>query len=372
MKVLVTGGAGFIGSHTVDLLIEKGHQVRIFDKLEEQVHGDSKPNYLNKKAEFMSGDILDKNQWSKALSGMDAVVHLAAMVGTAQSMYQPSRYLLANTVGTANMFEVILENQSVRSKIKKIVTASSKSIYGEGSYMCSDHGTTYPGSRPIPQLEKKDWEVRCPKCNKHMKPIGITEEKPVQNLLVYALSKYDTERMTLMFGDVLKIPSISFRYFNVYGPRQSLSNPYTGVAAIFLSRVKNNNPPIIYEDGKQSRDFIYVEDIARANVAALEEGDHTDVYNLGAGEMVSVEQIARTLIKLNEKDIEPTMTNTYRPGDNRHDFADITKVKKQLGFRPKWSLKDGMEKLIEWSDTVEAVDKFDQAEMERRKFIGGG
>jgi dTDP-L-rhamnose 4-epimerase len=347
MKILVTGGAGFIGSHTVDLLLEKGFKVRIFDNIEPQVHGNEKPEYLHKDAELIVGSVNDKHQWFKALTGVDAVIHLAAMVGMGQSMYQPVRYLMANTVGTANMYEVILENPDLKKNIKKIVSASSKSIYGEGAYSCSEHGIIYPENRPLHQLEKKDWEVRCPSCGKHVTPIGITEEKPVQNLAAYALSKYDTERLTMMFGDVLKIP------------------------AIFLSRVKNNNPPTIYEDGNQARDFIYVNDIATANVLALEKENVTGVFNVGTGEKITIEQIARTIIDLNDKKIEPNITNEFRPGDNRHDFSDITKIKKELGFKPKWTVKQGMEKLIEWSTSQKAVDRFEQAEKERIKYLSG-
>lgn len=371
MRVLVTGGAGFIGSHTVDLLIERGHDVRVLDNFEGQVHGSSRPNYMNPAAELSSGDILDKKTWVKALTGVEAVIHLAAMVGMGQSMYQPVRYMMANSIGTANMYEAIIENPDIKSGLKKIVSASSKSIYGEGSYKCGQHGVINPGNRPVEQLARGQWEVLCPHCGSEMSPVGITEDKPPQNLAAYALSKYDTERLTLMFGDTLKIPSITFRYFNVYGPRQSLANPYTGVAAIFLSRVKNGNQPVIYEDGKMVRDFIYVEDVAMGNVLALEKGKETDVFNLGTGQSVSIDKIARTLIELNGKEMEPKVTNEFRPGDSRHDFANIEKVGKKLGFKPKWDLKSGMEKLVEWSADQNAVDKFDQAENERRRYLGG-
>jgi len=371
MKVLVTGGGGFIGSHTVDLLLDGGYDVRILDNFEEQVHGKTRPDYLNSKAELMNGSITDKLSWVKALNGIDAVIHLAAMVGMGQSMYQPVRYMMVNTVGTAAMYEAIIENPEIKRSITKIVGASSKSIYGEGSYLCAEHGVVYPGSRPVWQLEKGDWEVRCPKCGEHVKPVGITEEKPAQNLAAYSLSKYDTERLMLMFGDALKIPTTAFRFFNVYGPRQSLSNPYTGVAAIFLSRLKNGNSPVIYEDGQMIRDFIYVEDIARANVLALEKAKGTDVFNLGTGKTTTIEQISRTLAELLGLEIEPTITNTFRAGDNRHDYADISKVERVLGFKPKWSLREGMEKLIEWSETQKAEDRFDQAERERLKYLGG-
>lgn len=370
MKVLVTGGAGFIGSHTTDLLVERGFKVRVFDNLEPQVHGSKKPDYLRGDVELVTGDVTNKAHWKKALSGIDAVVHLAALVGMGQSMYQPVRYLMINSIGTANMYEVILENPELKKTIKTIVGASSKSIYGEGAYKCKTHGMVYPEPRSVEQLENKDWEIHCPVCNEYVDPVGITESKPAQNLATYALAKYDTERLMMMFGEVLGIPSVAFRYFNVYGPRQSLNNPYTGVAAIFLSRVKNNNPPLIYEDGKQSRDFIYVEDIATANILALEKAKGTDVFNVGTGEKITIEEIARTIIKLNGNDIEPDITNNFRAGDNRHDFSDITKIKKKLGFKPKWSFERGMQKLMEWSETQKAVDKFDQAEKERIKYLG--
>jgi dTDP-L-rhamnose 4-epimerase len=370
MKVLVTGGAGFIGSHTTDLLVKKGFKVRVFDSLEPQVHGGSKPDYMNDQVEFMTGDITNKDSWKKALTGVDAVIHLAALVGMGQSMYQPVRYLMINTIGTANMYEVLIENPDLRKNIKSIVSASSKSIYGEGAYTCKDCGLVYPGPRPVKQLEAGDWEVHCPKCDRYVEPTGITEDKPVQNLAAYALGKYDTERLTMMFGDTLGIPSTSFRYFNVFGPRQSLSNPYTGVAAIFMSRVKNDNQPLIYEDGKMIRDFIYVEDIAAANVLGLEKIEGTDVFNVGAGNVMSIADIARTIIKLSGKDMDVNITNKFRAGDNRHDFSDITKIKKKLGFKPKWSFKDGMRELIEWSETQTAVDKFEIAEKERLKYLG--
>jgi len=370
MRVLITGGAGFIGSHTADMLVKEGFKVRLFDNLEQQVHGGNKPQYLNPSAELVIGDITDRKMWSKILDGVDAVIHLAGMVGIGQSMYQPVRYLNANTIGTAIMYEAILENPALKSSIKKIIVASSKSTYGEGAYKCRKHGIVYPQPRPIKQLEKKDWEVHCPVCGEYATPVGITEEKPVQNLSVYALSKYDTERLAIDFGEALGITSVAFKYFNVYGPRQSLNNPYTGVAAIFLSRIKNSNPPIIFEDGKQTRDFIFVEDIARANLIALEKAEKTDIYNVGTGIPISIKGVADILIELLGSKVKPEITEKFRPGDNRHDFADITKITKELGFKPKWGLKQGFAELIKWSETQKAVDKFEQAEKERLKYFG--
>lgn len=368
MRVLVTGGVGFIGSHTVDLLVEKGYGVRVLDNFEPQVHGSNKPEYLNPKAEYLFGDVTRKEDWLKALDGVEAVIHLAAIVSVSQSMYQPVRYLTVNSLGTANMYEVLLEKMEIRKRIKKIIVASSKSIYGEGAYLCRTHGTVYPGLRSREQLMKKDWEVHCPFCGEYVTPTAIAEEKPIQNLSTYALSKYDTERIAVNFGFALKIPTIAFRYFNVYGPRQSLNNPYTGVIAIFSSRIKNNNQPIIFEDGKQIRDFIYVEDVARANLLAL-ESDKEGVYNVGTGKPSSVLEVAKTLIKLFNSNIEPKITEEFRIGDNRHDFADISKIRRELGFEPRYDLKRGLEKFVKWGEDQEAIDMFEEAERERRKYL---
>ena len=369
MNVLVTGGSGFIGSHTVDLLIDEGHNVRILDNLEPQVHQNKKPDYLNSEAEYVWGDITEKENLLEALENVEVILHLAAMVGVGQSMYQPIRYLTTNAIGTANLYEVLIEKPEIKKNIKKIVVASSKSIYGEGAYNCKEHETVYPKLRSKEQLVEKDWEVRCPFCKEYVKPVGITEEKPVQNLSLYALSKYDTERIAVDFGTALGISTVAFRYFNVYGPRQSLNNPYTGVAAIFSSRIKNNNPPIIFEDGDQIRDFIFVEDIARVNVLGL-ESNAEGVYNVGAEKPISILEIAKTLIDVFDSNIEPKITNEFRDGDNRHDFADSSKVKKELGFKPKCGPKGGFEKLVEWGQKEEAIDMFEKSEEERKRFLG--
>jgi dTDP-L-rhamnose 4-epimerase len=371
MKVLVTGGAGFIGSHTVDLLIENGYEVVILDNLEPQVHGNKKPDYINPDAKFVLGDVTNTNVWKKVLKDVDAVVHLAAMVGVGQSMYQPTRYLSVNTLGTAKFYETLLKNIELRKKIQKIVVASSMSVYGEGAYECKNCGMVYPGLRPKEQLEKKDWEIHCPKCNEYVKPIPTSEDKPPLNLSTYALSKYDQERMSLNYGFAFGIPTAALRYFNVYGPRQSLSNPYTGVCAIFSSRIKNNNPPIIYEDGKQTRDFIYVEDVAKANLLCLEKFDGIDVFNVGTGKSTSILEIADLLIKLHDSKVKPRIKGEFRLGDVRHAFGDVSKIKKELGFVARVSLKEGFKKLIEWSETQEAIDKFEEAEKERIKYFGG-
>jgi dTDP-L-rhamnose 4-epimerase len=371
MRVLVTGGAGFIGSHTVDLLIERGHEVVILDNLEPQVHGNKKPDYVNQKAEFILGDVTNKDTWEKVLKNIDAVIHLAAMVGVGQSMYQPVRYLDVNTIGTAKFYETLLNKPELKKGIKKIIVASSMSIYGEGAYECKNCGIVYPGLRSKKQLEKKDWEIHCPKCGEYVKPIPTNEDKPTLNLSTYALSKYDQEKISLNYGFALNIPTAALRYFNVFGPRQSLNNPYTGVCAIFSSRIKNKNSPIIYEDGQQSRDFIYVEDVARANVLCLEKFNHIDSFNVCSGEPSNILKIAETLIELHDTNVKPKTTEQFRIGDVRHVFGDASKINKKLHFVAKMSLRKGFEKLIEWDENQKAIDKFEEAEKERIKYLGG-
>lgn len=370
MKILVTGGAGFIGSHTVDMLVDRGYDVRIVDNLLGQVHQSKKPSYLNKKAEFIQGDISDSNSWEKWLHDIDAIIHLASMTGIAQSMYEPNEYCKNNIQGTANFYELLVKNKAIRKKIKKIIIASSKTLYGEGAYKCKNHGLIFPELRPVEQLEKKDWELKCPHCNNVMDAVPIPEEKPAQCLSVYALTKYSTERLALMYGQTLDIPTVAFRYFSVFGPRQSLSNPYTGVCSIFLSRIKNGQQPVIFEDGNQLRDFIYIEDIARVNLLALEKSKKTKVYNVGLGKGVSIKDAALTIGEVLGIKTDPVVTNEFRYGDTRNDISDNSKIEKDLGFKPQYSFREGIEKLVEWGKEIKAQDKFEQAEQERKKLLG--
>jgi dTDP-L-rhamnose 4-epimerase len=369
MKVLITGGAGFIGSHTTDLLIDNGYKVTILDNLEPQIHQSQIPNYLNSNVEFLQGDITDINFLEKALKDIDVVIHLAALVGIAQSMYQPSRYLSVNTVGTANLYELLLKRPDIKKNIKKIIILGSKTIYGEGTYECKNCGIIYPPLRSKEQLEKKDWEVHCPNCNEYAKPVGIKEDKPPNILSVYALSKYDTEKLAMNFSFALDIPTFIFRGFSIYGPRQSLNNPYSGVIAIFSNRIKNKKPPIIFEDGRELRDYIYIEDVARLIELSL-KNDNYGIYNVGTGVPTSVLEIANQLTNIFDSDVECKITQEFRVGDNRHDFADISKIEKELKFKPKWKLRQGLEKFVEWSDTQKTIDLFEKAEAERKSRLG--
>lgn len=365
-KVLVTGGAGFIGSHIVDELIKRGHTVRVFDSLSEQVHGPNAgiPDYLNKDIEFVKGDVRDEKALKKALDGIEIVFHKAAAVGVGQSMYQIRHYMDVNAVGGATLLDILANN---KHSVEKLIVASSMSIYGEGKYECPRCGIVYPKLRPDEQLAKGEWEVHCPRCNSDLKSLPTDESKPLMPMSIYAISKRDHEEMFLAFGFAYTIPTVALRYFNVYGTRQALSNPYTGVAAIFSSRILNNNPPVIYEDGKQSRDFIHVSDIVQANMLAMEkkEADY-EVFNVGTGVPQSIAKVADVLIdKLGKKGkVITEIVSKFRKGDIRYCYADISKIKSKLGFVPKIKFEDGVVGLSQWVAQQNAKDGFDQARKE--------
>lgn len=362
MKILVTGGAGFVGSHLVDSLVKK-HDVVIYDNLEPQVHKDF-PEYLNNSVEFKKENICDKIKLKEAIIDCDIIFHEAAMVGVGQSMYQIERYMDVNTMGTAKLLDILVNEEH---NVKKLIVASSMSIYGEGKYECSGCGVVYPPLRSNAQLENRTWEMTCQKCGKIVKPAPTDEDKPLQPTSIYAISKKDQEEMSLAIGHTYGIPTVALRYFNIYGPRQALSNPYTGVCAIFSSRIKNNNLPIVYEDGVQTRDFISVHDIVRANILVMEKSKADyNVFNVGTGKPITILGIANTLSKLYGKKSNPEIVNKYRAGDIRHCYADISKIKK-LGFDPIVSFNEGMHELVEWGETQEAEDKSDVAYQELKE-----
>lgn len=361
-NILVTGGAGFIGSHLVDKLITQGYKVRILDNLTPQVHQNRIPSYLNQKAEFLKGDVTNLKDIKEAVDGIDAIFHLAAVVGVGQSMYEIENYIYNNTLGTAKLLDYLANN---KHSVKRILVASSMSAYGEGLYKCDKCGLVRPPLRTDEQMSKRNWELICPNCRRILKPVGIPESQPFHCNSVYAVTKQFQENMVMIFGKAYGIPTTALRYFNVYGPRQSLSNPYTGVAAIFLSRLKNDNPPVIYEDGLQTRDFISVYDIADANVICLEnESSFGKIFNLGMGNPVAIKEIAQILARLSGKNRKPQIEEKFRSGDVRHCTADISLIKNTLGWEPKWGFEEGMKDLIEWGEKEEARDLFDKASKE--------
>ncbi len=360
MKILVTGGAGFIGSHLTDALLEEGHQVRVLDSLDPQVHGQSQawPAYLSRDAELIQGDVRDGELVAKALQGIEVVYHQAAAVGVGQSMYEIQRYVAVNSLGAAVLLEAVVAGQT---QVERLVVASSMSLYGEGAYIDADGEAAFPQLRPDAQLERREWEHHDAQ-GRELRPVPTPESKPASPTSVYAVTKRDHEELFLAVGSAYRIPTVALRYFNIYGPRQSLSNPYTGVAAIFSSRLRNGKSPKIFEDGNQSRDFIHVSDIVRANLLAMERAEvDYDVVNVGTGTPTSILQVADALRAALRVDVAPEIVQQFRAGDIRHCYADITKIQQRLGFQPKMSLQDGIADLVAWAQKTEAVDRLDQA-----------
>jgi dTDP-L-rhamnose 4-epimerase len=364
-RILVTGGAGFIGSFLVDALVERGHDVRVYDALVPQVHGAKQalPSYLNPNAEFVQGDVRDRESLAKALDGVDVVFHLAAAVGVGQSMYEIEYYTSANTLGGAVLLDLLA---NTKHRVRKILVASSMSIYGEGKYHCDEHGPVYPKLRPDAQLQARDWEMKCPRCGRDVSLLPTDEEKPLYPTSIYAITKRDHEEMFLSTGFAYGIPAVALRFFNTYGPRQALSNPYTGVMAIFSGRLLNRQPPVIYEDGQQSRDFIHVRDIVQGLLLAMDkpEADH-QVFNLGTGVPSSISHVAEMLTRhLTGGEVQPQILNQFRAGDIRHCYADVTKAHDLLGFEPRITLQEGLGDLLAWVGEQTAQDRFAQVERE--------
>ncbi|HEY5958167.1 MAG TPA: NAD-dependent epimerase/dehydratase family protein [Polyangiaceae bacterium] len=371
-RVLVTGGAGFIGSHLVDELLANGYQVRVLDNLCAQVHGPNAilPTYLDRRAEVVIGDVRDVNIVQHALQEVDMVVHLAAAVGVGQSMYQLRHYTDVNNLGTAVLLEEV-----VKRKISRLVVASSMSIYGEGRYRDAENNPVDEAERSLDDLRRGNWEPVVRRFGR-LAAIATPEEKTPNLSSVYALSKYDQERLCLMVGRAYGIPTVALRFFNTYGPRQALGNPYTGVLAIFASRLLNGRPPQLFEDGEQRRDFVSVYDVARAcRLALTRDGAVGKASNIGSGSSISVAEVAYRLADtLGCPSIAPEITGKFRVGDIRHCFADIDRAKALLGYSPLLSLDEGLEQLGHWLRAERPVDRTELAhrELETRGLAVGG
>jgi len=364
-RALVTGGAGLIGSHVADLLVREGWEVRVLDNLEPQTHRRGRPSWINDRAEFIEGDLRDRETISAALDKIDIVFHQAAYGG-----YMPeiAKYVHVNSLGTAQMLEVICEKNL---PVRKIVVASSQAVYSEGAAECPEHGMVFPSVRPVEQLRKGDWEVHCPLCSAITRSVPTPENAPVGGETVYGLTKVDQEKLVLLWGKQTGIPTVALRYSCTYGPRQSIFNPYTGVIAIFCTRLLNNLAPVLYEDGEQTRDFSFVEDIARANLLAAET-DKLDgsPVNVGSGTGTPIRQIAEQLSSALKIDIAPEVNGEFRPGEMRHLTSDTTRVH-AIGYRPDVDLADGIARYIDWIRSQSDIrDYFSEAaEILRNKGI---
>ncbi|MCA6108656.1 NAD-dependent epimerase/dehydratase family protein [Bradyrhizobium cenepequi] len=367
-RVLITGGAGFIGSHAADTLLAAGYEVRLFDNLSPQVHGAERerPSYLDREAELVVGDVTDALTVERSLRGADMVLHLASAVGVGQSMYDIDSYVRTNELGTAILLQALS-----RRPVERLVVASSMSIYGEGLYRAADHAELAPEERSIDQLRSAEWELRDAAAGT-LDPVPTPETKPPSLSSIYALNKYAQERMCLIIGKAYGIPTIALRFFNVFGTRQALSNPYTGVLAIFAARLLNGRRPLVFEDGLQRRDFVHVKDVARACRIALQTGRTNDVFNVGSGQSRTIASVAQDLARvMGRAELAPEITGKYRAGDIRHCFADITKSRALLGFEPRVAFEDGLAELADYLADQIADDQAEKAaeELSRRGLV---
>jgi len=355
-RALVTGGAGLIGSHVTDLLVRKGWKVRVLDNLEPNTHKRGKPAWINPSAEFVEGDLRNRDTITAALDKVDVVLHQAAYGGY---MPEVAKFVEVNSLGTAQMLEVIREKNL---SIKKIIVASSQAVYSEGAGECPEHGLVFPSVRPIEQLRRGDWEVHCPTCGAITRSVPTPENAPAAGETVYSLTKVDQERLVLLWGRQVGIPTVALRYSCTYGPRQSIFNPYTGVIAIFCTRLLSNLPPVLYEDGEQTRDFSFVEDIARSNLLAAET-DKLDglPVNVGSGRGVTIREIAKHVSNVLKIDIEPELNGEFRPGEMRHLTTDTTRMR-GVGYEPHVDLAEGIQRYVDWIRTQSDIrDYFSEA-----------
>jgi len=347
-NILITGGAGFIGSNLSLELIKKGYNLTILDNLSEQIHGENPklPKKLYEKVNFINGDVRDKNTWYEALDNQEIVVHLAAETGTGQSMYEIQKYSEVNLIGTANMLDILTND---KHSVEKVIVASSRAIYGEGKYDCEKCGVVYPKERKNEDMKKGKFDPKCPKCGGSIVLAATDEESKKHPTSVYGITKQNQEDMVLTVCKSLGIPGVAFRYQNVYGPGQSLSNPYTGILSIFSTRIKNGNDINIFEDGKESRDFVYIDDVVSATILGIEKAEaNYQAFNVGSGERTDVLTIAKKLREKYNSDIEIRVSGDYRLGDIRHNYADLSKIQNKLGYEPKFNFEKGISNFVKW------------------------
>lgn len=372
-NVLITGGAGFIGSNLALKLIEKGYKVTVLDNLSPQIHGENptetSPLYLSikDKVKFVHGSVTSKKDWEDALKGQDAIVHYAAETGTGQSMYEVEKYVDVNINGTALMLNLLVNGDYA---VKKVVVASSRSIYGEGKYLSTELGAVYPTQRDSIHMDQGDFEVKYPNSSA-LTLVATDEESKIHPSSVYGITKQNQEQMVLTVCPTVGIASVAFRYQNVYGPGQSLKNPYTGILSIFSTQIKNGNDINIFEDGLESRDFVYIDDVVNATILGLEKEEaNNQVFNVGTGVATNVLTVANELVKNYGIDVSIHISGNYRLGDIRHNYADLTKINKLLGFSPKVSFEEGLKNFANWVNTQEIQEDQYQKSIDEMKKKG--
>jgi dTDP-L-rhamnose 4-epimerase len=372
-NILITGGAGFIGSNLALKLIKNGYKVTVLDNLSPQIHGEkpkiSSPLYLSifKKVNFINGSVTSREDWEKALEGQNAVIHLAAETGTGQSMYQIQRYVDVNIGGTSILLDILANDKS--HTISKIIIASSRAIYGEGKYNCPKHGIIFPKERNVSDMSNLDFSCKCPVCNQNVQLVATTEDSKIHPTSVYGITKHTQEQMVMTIGQSLGIAAVAYRYQNVYGPGQSLTNPYTGILSIFSTRILNKKEINIFEDGTESRDFVYIDDVVDATILGLENKKaNGKVYNVGTGKSTDVLTVAKTLCASYKTKVPLNISGNYRIGDIRHNFADTSQIQKDLDFLPKWSFENGIAKFTEWAEKQSIqTDKYEESLLEMKK-----
>lgn len=373
-NILITGGAGFIGSNLALKLIAKGYRITVLDTLSMQIHGanpeETSPLYqsIKDKVTFIKGTVTSREDWMKALEGQDAVIHLAAETGTGQSMYEIEKYVDTNIVGTALLLDILT---NTKHSIKRVLVAESRAIYGEGKYNCEKCGDVYPANRRDEDMAKGDFECHCPKCGGMVALVATTEDSTIHPSSVYGISKQVQGQLVHLVCQTIGVESVSFRYQNVYGPGQSLTNPYTGILSIFSTRIKNHNGINIFEDGRETRDFVYIDDVVDATILGLEVPEANGrVFNVGTGVATDVLTVAHTLCEKYGIEVPITVSGNYRLGDIRHNYADITLARNILGFEPKWSFSQGIEQFTNWVNQQEIQEDKYEASIEEMKRKG--
>lgn len=366
-KILITGGAGFIGTHLCKKLLEKNYEVIVYDNLSPQIHGENKkiPQWLKEKVSFIKADIRDKESLKEAVLKVDKIIHLAAETGVGQSMYEVQRYTEVTIQGTSILWDILVNE---KNHVNKVILSSSRAVYGEGKYKCMKCGTIYPESREISVLQEKQWDINCSICGEKLYLCATDEKSLLKPTSIYAICKKTQEEVCMIMGKAIGIPVSILRYQNVYGPLQSLNNPYTGILSIFTSRLKNGKAIQVYEDGLESRDFVHVDDVTDGTILALEdERANYEIFNIGNGESTTVFHLAKILTECINPRLKPIITGKYRVGDIRHCYADIRKAQKLIGYNPKYNIEIGIRDFLSWAENEETKDFSEYAENELRE-----